>query len=220
MGEITCIFPEAAHLALTATATDRKINDLCKILQYQHLNVVSANPDRPNIYLQVEKRLPNIHKFEKLDQIIGPITEDLKTQLAGFPVTIVYMGSLEALSYCYYYISYHLQDLQYRGENIPENRIFGQYHKDYTDDMKRHIVTELTKENPTLRLVLATVALGMGLNAPSISQIIHCRSPSALESYMQEIGRAGRNGQPSKALLYYNNSDISKARNDIECLMI
>ncbi|OWF45327.1 ATP-dependent DNA helicase Q1 [Mizuhopecten yessoensis] len=130
------------------------------------------------------------------------------------------MESLEALSYCYYYISYHLQDLQYRGENVPENRIFGQYQKDYTDDMKRHIVTELTKENPKFRLVLATVALGMGLNAPSISQIIHCRPPTTLERYMQEIGRAGRNCQPSKALLYNNNSDISKARKGMSDDMI
>ncbi|XP_033731720.1 ATP-dependent DNA helicase Q1-like [Pecten maximus] len=220
LGETTCIFPEAAHLALTATATPKKINELCKILQYQQPQVVTVNPDRPNIFLNIEKRLPNLHKFEKLDKIIEPIADGLKTQLGIFPVTIVYMESLEALSYCYQYISYCLQELQYSGEQLPENRIFGQYHKDYTDDMKRHIVTELTKENPKIRLVLATVALGMGLNAPSISQIIHCRPPTTIECYMQEIGRAGRNGQPASALLYYNNSDISKARKGMSDEMI
>ena len=71
---------------------------------------------------------------------------------------------------------------------------------------------ELCKSNPKLRLVLATVALGMGLNAPSISRIIHCRPPTTLEKYMQEIGRAGRNGDPAEAIMYFNNSDISKAR--------
>ena len=95
---------------------------------------------------------------------------------------------------------------------IPENRTFAQYHKDYPESMKKIILRELIKSEPKLRLVLATVALGMGVNAPSIGRIIHCRPPTTMEAYLQEIGRAGRTGQPVRAIMFFNNSDIAKNR--------
>ena len=58
------------------------------------------------------------------------------------------------------------------------------------NDMKKFILNEIVKQNSTIRLVLATIALGMGLNAPCIQRIIHCRPPTTMEKYMQEIGRA------------------------------
>ncbi|KAH3874104.1 hypothetical protein DPMN_037345 [Dreissena polymorpha] len=115
----------------------------------------------------------------------------------------MYVESLEALGYFYQYLNSYLGKRQYTGEEIPENRIFAQYHK----EMKSFIVSDLCKKKPSIRLVLATVALGMGLDAPSISRVIHCRPPTSLEAYMQKIGRAGRKGQSSEAILYYNNYD-------------
>jgi ATP-dependent DNA helicase RecQ len=102
--------------------------------------------------------------------------------------------------------------MQFCGEPIPQNRIFAQYHKDYPNTMKQLIVSELVKERSNLRLVLATVALGMDLNAPYIQRIIHCRPPTTMEKYMQEIGRAGRNGLEAEAIMFFNMSDVSKSR--------
>jgi superfamily II DNA helicase RecQ len=59
-------------------------------------------------------------------------------------------------------------------------------------DRNTQIVSDFVKERSNLRLVLAAVALGMGLNAPCIQRIIHCKPPTTMEKYMQEIGRAGR----------------------------
>lgn len=53
-----------------------------------------------------------------------------------------------------------------KGVNTPENSVFAQYHKAYTKDMKFHVVLNLLKVKPKIRLVLATVGLGMGLKAP------------------------------------------------------
>ena len=97
---------------------------------------------------------------------------------------------------------------QYVGESVVENRLFAQYHQVYTEDMKKFIVQELCKDRSKIRVVFATVALGMGLNAPHIRRVIHYKPPTSLEKYFQETGRAGRDGQPSTALLYYNNTDI------------
>ena len=57
-----------------------------------------------------------------------------------------------------------------------------------------------------------TVALGMGLNAPSVKQIFHFQPPTTLEKYMQEVGRAGRSGQPAHAVMFVNNSDTATNR--------
>lgn len=213
LGELTCIYPNVPHLALTATATPESLEYLCKVLQFENQHYIISNPDRANIYLEVRQRLPNIKKYEKIEQILNPIISELRQKILDFPLTVIYCDNLETIGYSYQYISSELGDLQYvNDEKIPENRIFAQYHKDYTVPMKRHILSELRKQDPTLRLVLATVALGMGLNAPSISRIIHTRPPTSLEKYLQEIGRAGRSGQAAEAIVYYNNSDIASNR--------
>lgn len=79
------------------------------------------------------------------------------------------------MGYCYQYIEDFLCEFSYFPvhDHIPENRLFAQFHKDYTSKMKAHIVIQLRKENPTLRLIFATVALGMGLNASGIPPVIH-----------------------------------------------
>ncbi|XP_057310479.1 probable ATP-dependent DNA helicase RecS [Hydractinia symbiolongicarpus] len=74
--------------------------------------------------------------------------------------------------------------------------------------MKEDILEELKSLNSRIRVVFATTAFGMGVNVPQVTNIIHISPPSKLESYIQEIGRAGRNGAQSNAILYYNNSDI------------
>lgn len=189
-------------------------------MQYSKPVVITVNPDRPNLYLEIKTRLPNIHKYDKYDDIIQPLTQELKDLGDRYPVTIVYVESLEALGYFYQYINYELKDDQYIGDPIPENRIFGQYHKDYTTAMKLHIVTELKKEKPKLRLILATVALGMGLDAPGIVRIVYCRPPTTLEKYFQEIGRAGRRGQKAIATMYINNNDLAKHRKGLSEAMV
>ncbi|CAC5425085.1 unnamed protein product [Mytilus coruscus] len=140
------------------------------------------------------------------------MAEQLYEQQSDFPLTVIYVENLESLGYYFRYLEYELKEKGYNGENITENRMFAQYHSDYPETMKQHIVKDLCQSKPILRLVLATVALGMGLNAPSIRRIIHCRPPTTLEKYMQEIGRAGRNGDNAEAIMYFNNSDLSKAR--------
>ena len=88
------------------------------------------------------------------------------------------MENLEALGYCYQYLSKTLKNLQYNGkEEIPENRVFAQFHTDYTSDMKKYIISAVSRKNPTTCLILATVALGMGLNAPSVEKVLHMRPP-------------------------------------------
>lgn len=69
------------------------------------------------------------------------------------------------------------------------------------EEVKEEIVQAFTKENSTLRIVIATVAFGMGIDCPKVREVVHFGPPDDLESYVQETGRAGRDGLPSLALL-------------------
>ncbi|XP_062621285.1 uncharacterized protein LOC134282890 [Saccostrea cucullata] len=217
LGQLTSIFSKVPHLALTATATSSDLKLLSSLLEFQNTHFIVANPDRPNIYLEIRKRLPNIRKYEKYDEILKTIGSEILVQLEAFPVTLVYCDNLESVGYSYMYIYQILGSKAYCGkEAIPENRIVAQYHKDYATRMKNFIVHEITKPNPKVRLIFATVALGMGLNAPSVTRVIHFRPPTTLEKYLQEIGRAGRTGLPSQAIMYYNNNDIAPNRKGLD----
>ena len=72
-----------------------------------------------------------------------------------------------------------------------------------TDPMhKDHILRTFAKES-CLRIVIATIAFGMGLDCPNVRQIVHVDLPDDIESYIQHTGRAGRDGQPSIAILLH-----------------
>ncbi|KAK3107767.1 hypothetical protein FSP39_021799 [Pinctada imbricata] len=160
-------------------------------------------------------------KCDRLDAIIKQLGEELLNKMDKFPVTIVYINNLDSVGYCYELMSSIMLDKQYVpvDHRIPENRIFAQYHRQYTKKMKDFIVNEIRKEYPKVRLVFATVALGMGLDAPSVQQIIHLQPPTTMEKYMQEIGRSGRNGQLSVAKMYYTTRDIASNRKGLSPAM-
>jgi superfamily II DNA helicase RecQ len=127
-------------LALTATATVNLVKALENVLNYNSPDIVWANIDRPNIYIMIEKKLPNINKIEKYDDMIMPVANELKEKLTNFLLTIMYVESLECLGYFYQYLAHELKEMQFCGEPIPPNRIFAQYHNDYPNTMKQLIV--------------------------------------------------------------------------------
>ena len=85
-----------------------------------------------------------------------------------------------------------------------------------TSRMKKDILSGIKNENSRMRVLFATSALGMGVHAPHVVNIIHITPPSSLEAYIQKIGRAGRTGLSSYATLYYNNYDIGNNMKHVE----
>ena len=190
-------------MALTATASKALIKSITETLQFDNPVIIRKNPNRPNVYLEKKKRLDNVYGIASYNRILIPIAKELKVKKKVFPITIIYMR----LKYCGY-ASILFEDIIGKSTE----RLFAQYHAPQTARMKNEILCDLLKEKSNIRVIFATSALGMGVNVPNAHYIIHIGPPSSLEAYVQEIGRAGRDGSPSKAILYYCNSDFSEKR--------
>ncbi|XP_057296120.1 uncharacterized protein LOC130625054 [Hydractinia symbiolongicarpus] len=208
LSTLKALFPDAVTLALTATATPDTVEYLIKSLALITYKVIAVSPNRKNVYLNIQRRPNSNLGLKGFEVILKPLAEKLNVQREHYPMTIIYMH----LRYCGY--GYKLFENvirnHYVGDNIcPRARLFAQFHASCTSQMKEVILKELKKSDSRIRVVFATTALCMGVDAPNISNIIHISPPSTLESFVQEIGRGGRNGVACDSLLYFNNSDLA-----------
>ena len=94
-----------------------------------------------------------------------------------------------------------------------------------TDETTKNKIIKLFTKQSQLRIVIATVAFGMGINCPDVQEVVHFGSPDDVESYIQETGRAGRNGSLAYATLlktsgwkrYVDEGMMRYLENDTEC---
>ena len=92
--------------------------------------------------------------------------------------------------------------------NVSKFRLVDMYTSVIQKEVQERIVKSFSCATASFRIVISTIAFGMGIDCAAVNQVIHWR-PSDVESYMQECGRAGRNGQASSAIIYVNKSDLS-----------
>lgn len=211
-------FPTVPVAALTATASKRDVTAIKESLNLKNPLEVIKNPNCPNIfYKKVFRKGDDVDFFE---EILKPIALGLKEKKLDYPITILYLP-LRWCGFSFKFLQKQLGEDQYHStqnpgneaaDTKPENRLFAQYHAPQTRTMKELILKELSSPLSTVRVVFATVAMGMGVDIPSIRNIIHVGPPRTIREYVQETGRAGRDGQQSFAVLYYNNRDIAKNR--------
>ena len=117
------------------------------------------------------------------------------------------MGSLR-------HLAFYEQDPTYK----TENRMIEQYSSSYTDEDAEMILGRVTSNDPKLRLIITTIALGMGVDMKDVVNIFHWGVPDNVLQYWQEIGRGGRSGKPATAVLFaYGPSmrNIQKSMKDM-----
>ena len=167
------MFASVPTIALTATATLQKREEIVQSLGLIDPVSVEINPHRPNIFFAACSR-PN-QEDTKLEPILGPLGDELIEKRNNFPLTLI-SGNLATIAECFVYFSNRMGPLQYEpigAAPIAKNRMFTQFHAQYSDHERERIVLELVEGKSKLRLMFVTVAFGLGVDVRDIRRIVH-----------------------------------------------
>ena len=175
--------------AFTATATKRVKEDILKLIRLSDPYVHTTGFDRPNLYFEVQK--PK-HKDIWLRDYLKEEQHECG---------IVYCSTRKTVD------SLH-EKLTKQGVAV------GRYHAGLSENERRQNQEDFLYDRT--RIMVATNAFGMGIDKSNIRFVIHYNMPKNIESYYQEIGRAGRDGVDSKCVLLYSAADIMTNRLLIE----
>lgn len=150
---------------------------------------------------------------EQFDHVFKPLVEDIVTKKRGSDLTIIYCRTVKECGEVYEYFSRELGSEGYSFEGaarISANRLFAMFHHSTPDEIKNDVLKSLIDDGH-YRLIIATNALGMGINARHVRRVFNVGIPEDIEAYIQEIGRAGRDGQRSHVILFYKSFHLLQA---------
>ncbi len=178
-------FPQTPVMALTATADKITRKDIVKQLQLDNPEWLVASFNRPNLSLKV---LPGQKKFEYIADFVKNRPDN---------PGIIYCLSRKST-----------EQLSQKLRNI--GILANYYHAGLAPNERSRAQEDFI--NDRVQVICATIAFGMGIDKSNVRWIIHYNMPKNLESYYQEIGRAGRDSLPAETVLFYSYADVMTYR--------
>ena len=175
-------FPDVPVAALTATADKLTRQDIINQLHLSDPAVFVASFNRPNLSLKV---LPGLKRIQQIERFLA-----MQPDNSG----IIYCQSRKSTES----LAAKLQEKGYRA---------GYYHAGMSADSRSQAQEEFVRDD--IRIICATIAFGMGIDKSNVRWVIHYNMPKNLESFYQEIGRAGRDGSAADTVLFYSFADVA-----------
>ena len=203
IGEFIASLPQRpAVAAFTATATERVRRDIVTLLGLRDPLVTVTGFDRPNLYFDVI-RLETKHKAAWVAQYIAAHPQD-----SG----IVYCSTRKETEALAETINRTVPQLRAAagGDGAESGPIAVAYHGGMLADRRGRAQRDFVTDR--VPVVVATNAFGMGIDKSNVRFVIHHNMPESIEAYYQEAGRAGRDGEPSRCTLLWNEGDIVTRR--------